>query len=77
MIKSVNPSTDRGVGGVVLDPDQRHFSGNAEGLQMTASSRLNSHADSNKIDETRGITTVEGSDLSVDEGNIDRLLQTH
>ena len=34
-INSVNASTGRGVGSVVLDPDKRGFPGNIEGLQMT------------------------------------------
>ena len=42
---------------------------------MTASSRINSHTDLNRIDETRGNTTVEESDFLVNEKNIDR--QTH
>ena len=43
----------------VLEPDQRDFSGNVEGLQMTTSSRIYSGRDLNRIDETRGIITVE------------------
>ena len=42
---------------------------------MTASSRINSHTDLNRIDETRGNITVEEGDLLVNEKNIDR--QTH
>ena len=58
-MKSVNASSGLVVGSVVLDRDQRDFSGNIQSLQMAASSRINSHTDSNKIDETRGIFTVE------------------
>ena len=47
------------VGSVVLNPDQRVFAGNVEGLQMTASSRINSHTDLNRIDETCGSISVE------------------
>ena len=59
-MKSVNASSGREVGSVVLDPDQRDFSGNMEGLRMTASSRTNSHKDLNRINETRCNITVEG-----------------
>ena len=62
-MNSVNASCGHGVGSLVLDPDQRDFSGNLEGLQMTASSRTNSHRDLNRIDETRGNITVRGGDL--------------
>ena len=43
--KSVNASSGRGVGNVVMDPDQKIFSGNIEGPQMTTSNRINSHAE--------------------------------
>ena len=42
---------------------------------MTASSRINSHTDLKRIDETRSNFTVEGGDLLVNERNIDQ--QTH
>ena len=53
-LKSVNALSGHEFGSVVLDPDQRDFSGNIEGLQMTASSRMNSHIDLIRIGETRG-----------------------
>ena len=59
-MKSVNASSGREVGSVVLDSDQRDFSGNIESLRMTASSRTNSHKDLNRINETRCNITVEG-----------------
>ena len=46
-----------------------------EALRMTASSRINSHTDLNRIDATRGNITVEECDLLVNEKNVDR--QTH
>ena len=76
-MKSVNASSGRRVDSVVLDCDQRDFSGNIEGLQMTASSRVNSHTDLNRIDETRGNIIVERGDLLVNERNIDRQTHTH
>ena len=76
-MKSTNASSGRSVDGNVLDPDQRDFSGNVEGLQMTASSRIHSHTDLNKIDETPGNITVEEGDLVVNEKNIDRQSHTH
>ena len=76
-MKSVNASSGHEVGSVVLDPDQSDFSRNIEGLQMTASSRINSHTDLNKIDETRGNITVEGRNLFVNEKYIDRQAHTH
>ena len=61
----------------MLDPDQRDFSGNIKGPQITASSRINSHTDLNKIDETRDNITREGGDLLVNERSIARQTQTH
>ena len=74
-MKSASASSGRNVEGNVLEPDERDFSGNIEGLQRIASHRLNSRTDLNRIDETRGNITVEESDLLVNERNIDR--QTH
>ena len=71
-MKSANAFSGRSVDGNVLDPDQKDFSENIEGLQMAASSRINSHSDLTRIDETRGKITVEGCDLLVNERNIDR-----
>ena len=62
-MKSANASSGRTVDSNVLEPDQRDFLGNIEGLQMTASSRIISRTDLNKIDETRGEITAEGGDL--------------
>ena len=76
-MKSVNASYGQGVVSVVLDPDQGDFSVNIEGLQMTASSRINSPTDFNKIDVTRGNFTIEGGDLLFNERNIDRQTHTH
>ena len=59
----------------MLHLDQGDFSGNIESLHMAASSRINSSTDLKRIDETRGIFTVEKGDLSVNIKNIDR--QTH
>ena len=73
-MKSANAHSERSVGNV-LEPDQRDFLGDIEGLWMTASSRINSHMDLNRIDETRGNITVDEGDLLVNENNIDR--QTH
>ena len=44
---------------------------------MTAESRKNSNTDPNKIDWTRSNITVEGTDFSVNEGNIDWQPRTH
>ena len=74
-MKSANALSGNGIGSVVLDPDQRDFSVNIEGLQMTASSRINSQTNSNRIGETRDNITVEGSDLLVNKRNFDQ--QTH
>ena len=74
--KSVSASTDRGVGSFVLDPDQRDFSGNIEGLQLTVSSRKDSYTVLSRIDETRGYITVEGGDLLVNDRNFERKTHT-
>ena len=63
-----NASSGRDVDSVVPEPDPGSFSGNIEGLQMIASSRITSNADLNKIDETCGNIVVEGSDLWINEG---------
>ena len=62
-IKSANAHPERSVDGNVVEPDQRDFLGNIEGLRLTTSSRINSCTDINRIDETRGNITVEESDL--------------
>ena len=71
-MKSINASPGRSVDGNVLDPDQRDFSGNVQGLQMTAWSRILSCTGLNKIDETRGNITVEEGYLVVYEKIINR-----
>ena len=76
-MKSVNASSGRHPGNVMIDPDQRKFSGNIEGLHMTASSRLNSSIDLNTIDKTRGSITVEVEYFSVNERNFYRQSHTH
>ena len=73
--KSANTSSGGGVGIVALESDHRDLSGNFEGLQLITSSKINSYTDLNSFDETRGKTTVEGVDLTVNEKHIDR--QTH
>ena len=49
-LKSANLFSGRSVDGNVLEFDQSDFSSNIEGLQMTASSRINSRTDLNRID---------------------------
>ena len=60
-----------------MDPDRKDFSVIIENLQMTAASRINSHTDLNRFDETRSNITKEGSDLSVIEKNIHRPTHTY
>ena len=74
-MKSVNASSGRCLGGNVLKTVKRDFPGNIEGLRMTASSRINSYTDLNKIDETSGNSTVEVGDLVINERKFD--WQTH
>ena len=74
-MKSANAHPERSVDGDVLESDQRDFLGNVENLRMTASSRINSRTDINRIDKTRGNITLEEGELLVNENNIDR--QTH
>ena len=76
-LKSANASSGRSVDGNVLEPDQRDLSGNIESLQMTDSSRINSHRDLIKVDETPGNSAIEVGDLLVNERNIDRQTHTH
>ena len=76
-MKSANAPLERSIDDNVLESDQRDFLGNIESLRMTASSRINSHTDLNRIDETRGNITVEEGDLLVNEKNIDRQTYAH
>ena len=76
-LKSVNVSTGHVVGSVVLDLDQRDFSEKVEGLQITASSRINANTDLNEIDETRSNNTIEAGELLVNEMNVDRHEHSH
>ena len=76
-MKSVNASPGRDIDIVVPDPNQIDFSGNMEALQMTASSRMNSNTELNKVDVTCSIVTVEVVDLSVNERNFDRHTHTY
>ena len=76
-MKSANASSGRSIDGNVFEPDQRYFSGNIEGLQMTASSRMNLRTDLISIVETRGNITQEAGGLLVNEKNIDRQTHTH
>ena len=71
-IKSVNASSGLDPENFVFDSSQRDSSGNMEGLQMTASSRINSNTDLNRIDETRGNITLEVGELSVNRRRSDR-----
>ena len=76
-VKPAIAPSGRSVDGNVLELDQRDSSVNIEGLQLTASSRINSHTHLKKIDETRGDVTVEKGDLLVNQKNIDRQTYTH
>ena len=76
-VKSAKAYSGRRVDGNVLEPERRFFSGNVEGLQMTASSRIQSRTDLKGVDETRGNVTVEEGDLVLNERNSDRQLYTH
>ena len=76
-MKSVLASSGRGVDSVVLDSDRRDFSKNIDCLQMTASRWINSHTGLIRTDETRGSITVQGGELSVNDGIFDRQAETH
>ena len=76
-MKLANASLGRDFDSFVLEPDQRGVTENIKGLQLTASSRTNSHTDLNKLDETRGNNAVEEGDFLINERNIDRQTHTH
>ena len=76
-MQSVNASSGRVVDSVLTDPDRRNFSGIFEGLQITASSRINSNTDLSNIEETRSNIPVEGGDLLVNKKKFDRQTHTH
>ena len=77
LIKSINASSERDPGSVILNPDRRDFSGNADGFQMNASSWLDSISDLNRLDEACSNITVEVGDLFVNEGNSDQQTYTY
>ena len=60
-----------------LTPYQKDFLEILENLQLTASSRLNSNTDLNRIDETRGNFTVEVGEFSISEKDLDQQIHTH
>ena len=74
-MNSASSHSERRIAANVFKPEQRDFLGKIEGLRMTASSRINSHMDLNRIDKTRSSNTVEEGDLLVNGKNID--WQTH
>ena len=76
-MKSANAHSEWSVDGNILELDQRDFSGNIKGLRITYSSRINSHTDLYRIDETRGKNTVEEGNLLVKEKNIDWQTYAH
>ena len=71
-MKSANASSTHSCSSVMFQPDQGGF---AEGLHITACSRLNTNL--NKIDETRVDITDEVDDLSVSEREFDRETHAH
>ena len=72
VMRSNNSSSEHDLG-FVSDPGGGNFSGNVEeNPRMTASSRLNSNTDTNKIEETRSNTTVEAFDFPVIEAYFDQ-----
>ena len=62
-MKSANAHSERSADGNVLERYQRSFLVDMEGLRMTAPSRLNSHMDLKRNDDTRGNISVEEGDL--------------
>ena len=64
-IKSVNTSSARSLDVVVLEPDERNFSGIVEGLQLIVSNRIVSYTDLKGNDETRGSIFTEDDGLLV------------
>ena len=76
-MKLANVHPERSVDGNVLEPDQRDFLGNFEGLRMPASCRRNSHTDLNRLDETRCNITVDKGDLLVKEKTMHRQIYAY
>ena len=73
-VKSVNVSSGD-PGSFALDPDHWYFSGIVGGLQMTASSRVNSNTSLNRIDGNCDNITIKTGDLSFMKRSFD--CQTH
>ena len=76
-MKLVNESSRQDIHSFVPDQDQKDFSGDVKGRQLTASTRMNSITDLYKIDEIPGSVTVEGGGLSVNERNFDQQTRIH
>ena len=66
-LKSVDLTSGRKPGSIVVHPDERTFSLTTDSLRMTASSKLNSNTDSRRNQETSGNITGEASELLVNE----------
>ena len=62
---------------VVLDTDWRDFSTDTNGLQMTALSLFNFKTNLDRIYETRGLTTIEASNLPLSDRILDLETRTH
>ena len=71
-VKSANAGSERSFDGNVLEPDQKDFLGDIEGLPTTVSGRINSHMDLKRIDDTHGSITVEEGNLLANEKNLGR-----
>ena len=64
-MKLVEAPSSEDADSFVPKSDQRIFSGSVEGVQMTASSRLNSKTELKKIVEARDNITVEGKQRKI------------
>ena len=53
-MKSHKVSSGHSIDGIVLEPEQRDFSGNIKGLRTTASNRINSCTFLDRVDDNRG-----------------------
>ena len=76
-MKSAIAPSGRSDDGNVLEPDQTDFSGNMECLQLVNLTRISSHTDLKRINETRGNITVEEADLLVNGKNNPLQIYTH
>ena len=77
-VRSITDSSAHGHDSVIENPDRYGFAGNAKNTpRLSASSRLDSNIDQNRIDETRDIENFKNCDFLALKPNCDRKAHAH